>query len=564
MLIKIWFSNYHVTRRKDFHKLFFNCYLKEKFPQHTIFINRNDPDIVFCSVFQPSNVDEVVRTFPNAVKVFYTPENVYKTDRFRRVYGGAIKHKFDYFIDFNGSCPCKNAKHERIPFWYFDRDYYKRSDSTDLKLVEQMTKKRNVKLDDLGYASLVSRTNRSGYRTTVLSYLNSVSDDRKVTCPSDVGKNHPSIEEQGLDKVQFLSKYIFNVCLENTYHEGYVTEKIFDASLSGTIPIYWGGLEEESTIINMDKVICVDPTDVKSLDNLKDRVDELMTNPDKLSEMVNLPSFKEDAVSEINRYSDKLDEIMNDIISEVKTRYFMENVPTIRWINIERSAERREIMMRNFSKYRLKNERVIGFDGKNNNFPDWFIPNRKNEKLELCISISHFKAIKQFLSSSEDIGFIAEDDLSFDYARYWKEPLMSIVQRLPSDWEVFQMSVVLTTGSGYRKHIENPDQIIRRSKYQFGATAYLITRAGAEKLIELYERKEGDRTILDLSVPKTINKKIFRSDSENIVFGSLKSYCMRLPYFTYNDCDLNCSVHQNNDKETFMSCKEKFLEQWKR
>jgi hypothetical protein len=42
------------------------------------------------------------------------------------------------------------------------------------------------------------------------------------------------------DKNQFLMDYKFCLCFENTYHDGYTTEKLLEAKLFGCIPIYWG------------------------------------------------------------------------------------------------------------------------------------------------------------------------------------------------------------------------------------------------------------------------------------------------------------------------------------
>jgi hypothetical protein len=42
------------------------------------------------------------------------------------------------------------------------------------------------------------------------------------------------------DKIGTLRKYKFNLCFENVRYPGYVTEKIFDAMVAGTIPVYWG------------------------------------------------------------------------------------------------------------------------------------------------------------------------------------------------------------------------------------------------------------------------------------------------------------------------------------
>ena len=42
------------------------------------------------------------------------------------------------------------------------------------------------------------------------------------------------------DKRTCLSQYKFNICFENYAAPSYVTEKIFDAMLSGTVPVYFG------------------------------------------------------------------------------------------------------------------------------------------------------------------------------------------------------------------------------------------------------------------------------------------------------------------------------------
>ena len=48
-------------------------------------------------------------------------------------------------------------------------------------------------------------------------------------------------EEFGDDLTLYLKDCRYNICLENTNSDGYVTEKVFHALLGGSIPIYWGG-----------------------------------------------------------------------------------------------------------------------------------------------------------------------------------------------------------------------------------------------------------------------------------------------------------------------------------
>ena len=43
------------------------------------------------------------------------------------------------------------------------------------------------------------------------------------------------------DKKGFLSSYKFSIAMENRQGQGYVSEKILDSFISGTISIYYGG-----------------------------------------------------------------------------------------------------------------------------------------------------------------------------------------------------------------------------------------------------------------------------------------------------------------------------------
>ncbi len=43
------------------------------------------------------------------------------------------------------------------------------------------------------------------------------------------------------DKLHTLTMYDFNLCLENTDADGYITEKVLQALRTGCIPLYWGG-----------------------------------------------------------------------------------------------------------------------------------------------------------------------------------------------------------------------------------------------------------------------------------------------------------------------------------
>jgi hypothetical protein len=50
----------------------------------------------------------------------------------------------------------------------------------------------------------------------------------------------PNIPEEVDDKGHKLQNFKFTLCFENTLFPGYITEKIFDAMLSGSVPVYVG------------------------------------------------------------------------------------------------------------------------------------------------------------------------------------------------------------------------------------------------------------------------------------------------------------------------------------
>jgi hypothetical protein len=55
------------------------------------------------------------------------------------------------------------------------------------------------------------------------------------------GKYKNNVGGRIKNKIKFLSSYKFSIAMENTEGQGYVSEKILDSFLAGTIPIYYGG-----------------------------------------------------------------------------------------------------------------------------------------------------------------------------------------------------------------------------------------------------------------------------------------------------------------------------------
>jgi hypothetical protein len=91
------------------------------------------------------------------------------------------------------------------------------------------------------------------------------------------------------DKLSFQKKCKFSIAFENTSYDGYSTEKITDAFVSGTVPIYYGDPRiaedfNEDSFINMHSL--------GSVEAAVERVKEIDVNDELYIKMMNTPVVK--------------------------------------------------------------------------------------------------------------------------------------------------------------------------------------------------------------------------------------------------------------------------------
>jgi GR25 family glycosyltransferase involved in LPS biosynthesis len=102
---------------------------------------------------------------------------------------------------------------------------------------------------------------------------------------------------------------------------------------------------------------------------------------------------------------------------------------------------------------------------------------------------SHVKALRTFLASPHTTALILEDDVCFDYPVKARELLTAFLATHPpdTDWDMLLLSARVWEASPWR-----PDTpyAIRVHKAVL-CTAYMVTRAAAARLIEIWETTEG-------------------------------------------------------------------------
>jgi hypothetical protein len=85
-----------------------------------------------------------------------------------------------------------------------------------------------------GFASIVVTNPHGSTRNRVHRRLESY---RPV---ASGGRHLNNVGGPVANKIEFLSHYKFNIAFENSSYPGYTTEKILDALVANTVPIYWG------------------------------------------------------------------------------------------------------------------------------------------------------------------------------------------------------------------------------------------------------------------------------------------------------------------------------------
>jgi hypothetical protein len=199
----------------------FNIIRDDLNPDYLIFGDRN---------FGNNNVNFNNR---NCVKIFYTGEN-------ERPHN----YSYNYAISFDH---IDDANHYRLPLYVvYDYDNQHRN-VTNSKTVNRDGRDLNKKFKDK-FCSFVVKNGSCQKRNNFFHRLNEYKRvDSAGPLFNNVGYVLPRGDDSISSKMNFLNNYKFNLCFENSSYPGYTTEKLYEAYMFGTVPIYWG-----STTIECD------------------------------------------------------------------------------------------------------------------------------------------------------------------------------------------------------------------------------------------------------------------------------------------------------------------------
>ena len=122
-------------------------------------------------------------------------------------------------------------------------------------------------------------------------------------------------EKYANNKLEYLKNFRFNICPENVDAPGYCTEKLFDAFLAGTIPIYHGDCNNpEPGLINKDAVIFWNYNGDNAEQTQK--IKRLIEDEDYYQEFMKQPKLTSQTVEFVYDKLQELKERVEDLLHE--------------------------------------------------------------------------------------------------------------------------------------------------------------------------------------------------------------------------------------------------------
>ena len=207
--IYLYFIDFLYSRYQKYQIKQIKEILSQKFE---LILDPKNPDYLIYNVF---GCGHLKKEYKDAIKIAYYTEN--KIPDFNTADYAVSQHHIN-FLD----------RYLRIPYLIGLTMQFNNSMFISIRKYSLKHKKKKF------CAAVIS--NKKTYTKFRKDFINLLNKYKKVDMGGKYNNNVGKIK----NKILFLRKYKFSIAMENTEGDGYLSEKILDSFLSGTIPIYYG------------------------------------------------------------------------------------------------------------------------------------------------------------------------------------------------------------------------------------------------------------------------------------------------------------------------------------
>jgi hypothetical protein len=219
--------------------------------------------------------------------------------------------------------------------------------------------------------------------------------------------------------------------------------------------------------------------------------------------------------------------INNNLFKFTKKINYLKDIPHILWINLDRSKDRYDYILNLFKNNNIKNHtRISAVDGNHISTEEI---NHQVGKYVYATLKSHLKAIKYYVDNRNTIGdmcMIVEDDISFDYTKYWNKSFSEYFKDFPNDWEIIKLFNNYETVGHILKEIKISNL---KDHKNYGANCYIIKYESAIKILNEYNNSYkskyphyfvSDRGMIHICNTYSLPLFTFRDDNDSNIIQS--------------------------------------------
>ena len=219
-----------------------------------------------------------------------------KYDCVRILYSGEPLHPdfnvFDYAIGFDNIV--FDDRYIQFPYFLLNKEKAKSCIPVSFEEANEILKQK-----ELFCNFIYSHESPNGERNHFLELLQKY---KRVECAGTYKNNMENnwAVRYTIDKIDFIRKCKFTIAFESFSHKNFLTEKIRDAFVGNSVPVYFGDSNVGSVFNEKAFINC---NSFSSLDEVIDKVIEIDRDDDKFIEMLVTPKYVQDDYVE-HKYSE--------------------------------------------------------------------------------------------------------------------------------------------------------------------------------------------------------------------------------------------------------------------
>jgi hypothetical protein len=266
--------------------------------KHLLTFNYEESNFIIIGSFVNENEYNLIKNL-KCKKILYITEPI----EFFNNYAYTYKLYIENDIDFITGCINNDISNNRYKYPLY-LCYINLSDKNIFNIINNYVKHADI--NEKKFCTLINTHDNKNTRTPIYNILKEIDN---IICPSILFNNCSDEELNKIGNNEFLKKFKFNICSENclTNINGYITEKLINCCMGGSIPIYCGSFDEiDEKIFNKERILFYDSFNESTMNYVKDKILSLINNEEEFNKFYKQDVFCKDSFEHAKLLEDNL------------------------------------------------------------------------------------------------------------------------------------------------------------------------------------------------------------------------------------------------------------------